>query len=91
MRRHVEEWRESQISDDLAKLTIYRAFIQGELEAPRHLARDVHAAYFEPTLDEFIPRTRWSLENAFTTAFKELDPIPQFRATAKLGAFLGRN
>ena len=30
----------------------------------------------------------WSLSNAFTSAFKELDPIPQFRATAKLGEFL---
>jgi hypothetical protein len=26
--------------------------------------------------------------NAFTAAFKELDPIPQFRATAKLGSFV---
>lgn len=26
--------------------------------------------------------------NAFTSAFKELDPIPQFKATAKLGEFL---
>jgi hypothetical protein len=30
----------------------------------------------------------WSLSNAFTSAFKELDPIPQFRATAALGEFL---
>ena len=30
----------------------------------------------------------WSLSDAFTSAFKELDPIPQFKATAKLGAFL---
>ena len=29
----------------------------------------------------------WSLSNAFTSALKELDPIPQFKATAKLGAF----
>ena len=29
-----------------------------------------------------------SLYNAFTSAFKDLDPIPQFRATAKLGSFL---
>jgi hypothetical protein len=32
--------------------------------------------------------TIWSLSNAFTSAFKELDPIPQFKATAKLGGFL---
>ena len=41
-----------------------------------------------PKYAEFEPRTVWSLSNAFTSAFKELDPIPQFRATAKLGAFL---
>jgi hypothetical protein len=28
------------------------------------------------------------LSNAFTSAFKELDPIPQFKSTAKLGEFL---
>ena len=28
------------------------------------------------------------LSNAFTSAFKELDPIPQFKATAKLASFL---
>ena len=33
-------------------------------------------------------RRIWSLSNAFTSAFKELDPIPQFRTTAKLGEFL---
>jgi hypothetical protein len=38
--------------------------------------------------EEFRPRTMWSLSNAFTSAFKELDPIPQFKATAKLGEFL---
>ncbi len=30
----------------------------------------------------------WTLSNAFTSAFKELDPIPQFKATAKLSGFL---
>jgi hypothetical protein len=44
--------------------------------------------YFEPPYEEFSPRTMWSLSNAFTSAFKELNPIPQFKATAKLGGFL---
>jgi hypothetical protein len=38
--------------------------------------------------EEFRPRTIWSLSKAFTSAFKELDPVPQFKATAKLGEFL---
>jgi hypothetical protein len=52
------------------------------------LARKVHELYFDPQDEEFQPRTMWSLSNAFPSAFKELDPIPQFRATAKLGRFL---
>ena len=43
---------------------------------------------FTSKYEEFKPRTIWSLSNAFTSAFKELDPIPQFKATAKLGEFL---
>ena len=88
MRTQVEAWRRSQISDVAAKLIIYRAFIESDLEVPKHLAKPVHEMYFNPQHDEFQPRTMWSLSNAFTSAFKELEPIPQFRATAKLGGFL---
>ncbi len=88
MRRQVEGWKSQQLSPEMAKLTIYRAFIEGHLEVPKHLGRRVHELYFNPQHEEFQPRTMWSLSNAFTSAFKELDPIPQFRATAKLGSFL---
>ena len=88
MVQSVERWRGDQLSDVTARLVIYRAFVEAELEAPRHLDRVVHELYFNPTMDEFQPRTKWSLSNAFTSAFKELDPIPQFKATAKLAGFL---
>jgi hypothetical protein len=88
MRQQVECWRAQQLSAEEAKLTIYRAFIEGDLEVPKHLASRVHELYFNPQHAEFEPRTMWSLSNAFTSAFKELDPIPQFKATAKLGGFL---
>jgi len=84
----VEGWRGTQLSDINARLLIYQAFIEGELEAPRHLGRTVHEHYFNPQYEEFQARTLWSLSNAFTSAFKELDPIPQFKATAKLAGFL---
>jgi hypothetical protein len=64
------------------------AFVEGWLEAPKHLARTVHDLYFAPKYEEFLARTIWSLSNAFTSAFKELDPIPPFEASAKLGQFL---
>jgi hypothetical protein len=86
--RRLEAWRQSQLSDVGAKLIIYRAFIESDLEVPKHLAKPVHEMYFNPQHEEFQPRTMWSLSNAFTSAFKELEPIPQFRATAKLGGFL---
>lgn len=84
----VERWQNSQLSDVAARLVIYQAFIEGELEVPRHLARTVHDLYFNPPYAEFASRNMWSLSNAFTSAFKELDPIPQYKATGKLAGFL---
>jgi hypothetical protein len=88
MRKQVEAWQRSELTDVTAKVVIYEAFVEGKLEAPKHLARTVYDLYFEPKYDEFRQRTIWSLSNAFTSAFKELDPIPQFKATAKLAEFL---
>src|SRR5713226_3610027 len=88
MRKQVDAWKGTRLPDDTAKLVIYRAFVEGKLDAPKHLARRVHDEYFDPRVEEFAPRTVWSLSNAFTSAFKDLDPIPQFRTTAKLASFL---
>ena len=80
-----------KLNDVTAKVVIYEAFVEGKLEAPKYLARTVHDLYFKSKFEEYKARTVWSLSNAFTSAFKELDPIPQFKATAKLGEFLERN
>jgi hypothetical protein len=88
MRRQVESWRQTQVTDAQAKLIFYAAFVDGKLDAPRSLLADVHRLYFEPEYPEFSARTMWSLLNAFSSAFKKLDPLPQFKATAKLGEFL---
>ena len=90
MQRQVESWRQTQMSDSQAKLVLYSAFVEGKLDAPRNLLPEVHRLYFEPQYEEFSGRTIWSLSNAFTSAFKRLDPIPQFKATAKLGEFLNQ-
>jgi hypothetical protein len=68
---------------------IYEAFVEGKLEAPKHLARTVHDLYFEPQYEEFKPRTIWSLSNAFTSAFKELDPIPPIQGDSQAGRIPG--
>jgi hypothetical protein len=70
MRKQVETWQRSELTDVMAKVVIYEAFIEGRLKAPRHLARSVHDLYFEPKYEEFRPRTIWSLSNAFTSAFQ---------------------
>ena len=73
MRRQVEIWRVQQLSPAAAKLTIYRGFIEGDLEIPKHLARRVHELYFAPQHQEYESRTMWNPSNAFTSAFKELE------------------
>jgi hypothetical protein len=88
MQRHVESWRQTQITDAQAKLIFYSAFVDGKLDAPKSLLPEVHQLYFEPEYPDFASRTMWSFSNAFTSAFKKLDPVPQFKATAKLGGFL---
>lgn len=88
MKRRIDAWKGFELTDLVAKEIIYRAFIEDELDAPKHLAKLVHKAYFEPPHKEFEPRTMWSLTNGFTEAFKVLDPIPQMRATADLGRFI---
>ena len=87
MRKQVQAWQRSELSDVTAKLVIYEAFVEGRLEASTLLAPST-TFYFEPKYEEFRSRTIWNLSNAFTSAFKELDPIPQLKATPKLGEFL---
>lgn len=88
LKQQVGEWQLTQLSNSAAKLLIYQAFIEDELGFPKHLARRVHDLYFQPVHEGFQDRTMWSLSNAFTSAFKELDPIPQYKATARLAGFL---
>jgi hypothetical protein len=57
MRKQVEAWQRSELTDVTAKVVIYEAFVEGELEAPKHLARTVHDLYFQPKYEEFRPRT----------------------------------
>jgi len=53
--------------------------------------RTVHDLYFEPKYEEFRSRTIWSLSNAFTSAFKELDPIPAVQVDGETGVVPGKS
>jgi hypothetical protein len=76
MQDQVLPWKGQQTSDEYAKLMIYDAFIEEQLvDVPEHIAPFVHKNYFDPPFREFAPRTHFRLHNAFTAAFKQLDPI----------------
>ncbi len=49
MKRQVEVWKGTRVWDESAKLVIYRAFVRGELDVPKHLARRVHGPLFQST------------------------------------------
>ena len=38
MRKQVEAWKTTRLPDEAAKLVIYGAFVEGELDVPKHLA-----------------------------------------------------
>lgn len=41
MRKLVEAWQKSELTDVTAKVVIYEAFVEGKLEGPKHLALTV--------------------------------------------------
>lgn len=59
-----------------------------EPDAPKHLAGEVWRTWREPAYEEFRPRTVCSFQNAFTSSFKLLEPVPLCGATTDLGRFL---
>jgi hypothetical protein len=88
LKAQITDWREHRLDDRAAKACIYDAFLESPLRLPRTVLPLVHRFYFNPEVDDFRPRTLWSLSNAFTSAFKQLGPVKQFQVTAKLGDFL---
>ncbi len=90
MRRQIDFFRGCDLSDQRAKLIIYDAFLGGAADLPKHLGAVVHENYFHPQYADFEPRTLWSLENAFTSALKELEPVGRLRAVGRLAPFLSR-
>lgn len=88
LRGQVEYWQNAELQPNHARLAIYEAFLEGGMKIPNYLIRRVHELYFD---DNRFPADRiWRLSNAFTSALKELDPVPQFAATAKVGEFLSK-
>jgi hypothetical protein len=49
VRKEVEAWRQTELIDVSAKMIIYEAFFESDLEVLKHLARRVHDNYFDPS------------------------------------------
>jgi len=62
---------------------MHDVFTQGIL--PIRLLPDASNLYFEPFVDEFKPRTAWSLHNAFTSVAKEMPHHERMPAIQELG------
>jgi len=86
MRKQVEAWQRSEFADVTAKVVIYEALVEGRLEAPKHLARNLHDVYFEPKYEEFRPRTIWSLSKLELVAWI---PILVSRPAAFVAMLMG--
>ncbi len=87
IQERINVWKEHTLPDIRARDIIYDAFVYDRVDAPKHLMKEVDSQYFAPRIEDFKPRTLWSLQNGFTAAFKRLEPIPQYRATASLGEY----
>ena len=70
MRQQVETWCQTELSTVTAKIIIYQAFIESELEVSRHLARRVHDLY-SPN----IPSSNQERSGAYQTHSHQLSKI----------------
>jgi hypothetical protein len=79
--------KERPVSDGEAKGILHDVFVQGIL--PIRLLPQASNLYFEPFVDEFRPRTAWSLHNAFTGVAKEMPITTRMPAIQELGRYFG--
>jgi hypothetical protein len=78
LKAEIRRKREIEISKDDARLTIYNAFTRHKM--PITLFKSVSGTY-EASEEK---STLWNLEQHFTGAIKQLNPMAQFKTAAKL-------
>ena len=83
----VERLKNRLVADIEAKALIHDAFSTGLM--PLRFLPEVSQAYFEPEVDQFQPRTAWSLHNAFTGAAKDMPLTTRLPAIQSLGKLFG--
>jgi hypothetical protein len=85
MRQQVEHWRAQQLSAEAAKLTIYRAFIEGDLGVPKHTSPEkyTNSISIPSTRSSSLERrgacqTRSPHHSRNSTRFHGLRPLPSW-------------
>ena len=89
MRKQVEAWQRSELTDVTAKVVIYEAFVEGRLEAPKHLARTVHDLYFEPKYEEFRPSDDLESVECVYVGIQGTGANPSIQGDCKVGRIPG--
>ena len=83
----ITQLKAREIADEQAKSIIHDVFVGGLM--PLRFLPDVAEAYFQPKLPDFMPRTAWSLHNAFTAAAKAMPISTRLPATQAIGRLFG--
>jgi hypothetical protein len=83
----ITELKARELADEQAKSIIHDVFVGGLM--PLRFLPDVAEAYFQPKLPDFMPRTAWSLHNAFTAAAKAMPISTRLPATQAIGRLFG--
>jgi hypothetical protein len=83
----IENLKARPLSDLEAKVMLHDVFTEGIL--PIRFLPEASSLYFEPFVDEFRPRTAWSLHNAFTAVAKEMPITTRMPAIQELGRYFG--
>jgi hypothetical protein len=89
--RRIELFRMTDVDDRSAESLILRAYDQEVITTPT--LPKVIKEWREPSFEDFLPRTLWSLFNAFTTALggrQKSDPQRFAKQTIALQALIGR-
>jgi hypothetical protein len=74
------------LTDVTANFVIYEAFVEGRLDAPKHLACTVRVLYFGPKYEILDAHNLESFHARLLPRSRNWDPIPQFKATVKAPA-----
>jgi hypothetical protein len=91
-RKQVEAWQRNELTDVTAKVVIDEAFVEAELEAPKHLSRNVHHLYFEPRMRSSdharsgVLRTHSPRPSRHSTRFPNLGRQPSWLSFWRLGS-----